>query len=280
MIVRTRKAAEIVKPSVASMPAPPKSLKPADQPPAWITGELADPHSHAEKSGKVRRMFAAIAGSYDLNNRIHSMGQDVRWRRFAVRAAQVRPGQVVLDVACGTGDLAQAFARTPARSVIGADFTREMLNLAVRKRERLAPNFAAKIAYLEADAHKLPLADGSVDVVSIAFGLRNVQEPERALREFARVLRPSGRVIILEFDRPQIAVVRWLTDFYRDWIMPRTAAWISRDKSGAYKYLPRSVTTFAPRSEIHAMMARAGLVRVESWTLSCGICACYRAFKP
>lgn len=225
-------------------------------------------------------MFAAIAGSYDLNNRIHSLGQDVRWRRFAVRMAQVRLGDTVLDVACGTGDLAQAFAGTAAQSVIGVDFTREMLNLAMRKQDRLAGAAGAKIAYLEADAQRLPFADASVDVVSIAFGLRNVQEPERALHEFARVLRPGGRVIILEFDRPQIAVVRWLSDFYCGWIMPRTASWISRDKSGAYKYLPRSVTTFASRSEVHAMLARAGLTRVESWTLTCGICTCYRAYKP
>src|SRR5262245_27708493 len=127
---------------MALPPAPGAQTEPT---PAWSAGDLADPHAHADKAGKVRRMFADIAASYDLNNRIHSLWQDVRWRRFAVKAAEARPGDVVLDVACGTGDLTHAFARTPARRVIGLDFTREMLNLAAIKREKLAPDAAAKV---------------------------------------------------------------------------------------------------------------------------------------
>ncbi len=157
-------------------------------------------------------MFAAIAGAYDLNNRLHSLWQDQAWRRFAVRQANVRPGERVLDVACGTGDLTQAFARSPAAGVIGMDFTPEMLDVARVKQQRLSEVTAAKIVYAQGDAQRLPYAAQSFDVVSIAFGIRNVESPALALAEFRRVLRPCGRLIILEFDRPSWAPLRWFND--------------------------------------------------------------------
>lgn len=245
----------------------------------WNERNLANPHTADDKPERVRGMFAAIAGRYDLNNRLHSGWRDQAWRRYAVRTAQVRPGEVVLDVACGTGDLTQAFAtRTDAARVIGLDFTREMLNLAERKRMR-AGLHDGRILYIEGDAQRLPLDDASVDVVSIAFGIRNVRDPEVTVAEFARVLRPGGRLVILEFDRPRLAPVRWANRFYAGWLMPRTATLISRDRSGAYLYLPKSVDTFLTREQMVSLMTASGFSDVTVRNLTMGICACYRGVR-
>lgn len=223
-------------------------------------------------------MFAAIAKSYDLNNRVHSLWQDQAWRRFAVRSAQVRPTDVVLDVACGTGDLSEAFASAGAARVIGLDFTFEMLEVARFRAERLKTSrHADRIVYVQGDAQALPLADASVDVLSIAFGIRNVLEPSRAIAEFCRVLKPGGRLVILEFAEPRFAPVRWFNNLYCRQIMPRTATWLSGDRSGAYRYLPKSVQTFLTPAELSQLLVNAGFEDVRSTSLSLGICMCYRA---
>jgi demethylmenaquinone methyltransferase/2-methoxy-6-polyprenyl-1,4-benzoquinol methylase len=245
---------------------------------AWRDEELANLHANAEKAGKVRRMFAAIAPSYDLNNRVHSLWQDQRWRKFAVRHASVRPGEEVLDVACGTGDLTQAFARTAAGRVVGLDFTREMLDRAEIKKQKSASG--SKITYVEGDAMALPFADGSFDVVSMAFGIRNVTQPTKSLAEAFRVLRPGGRLIVLEFDQPRIGLLRWFNGVYCAKLMPRTATWISQDSSGAYKYLPASVSSFLSRDEMVRSMGAQGFTDVTASPLSLGICVCYRAIRP
>jgi len=232
-----------------------------------------------EKPGKVRSMFAAIAGSYDLNNRLHSLWQDQRWRRFAVRAAGIHAGESTLDVACGTGELAQYFARTGAAQVIGLDFTPQMLEVARRKQLRLRGPHAAKLSYVQGDAMALPFEAGSFDVVSIAFGIRNVASPQGALSEFFRVLRPGGRLIVLEFDRPKNPAVRWLNDVYCGRIMPVTATLVSGDKSGAYKYLPASVSSFMSRADVCGSIRETGFGQVTTTGLSLGICVCYRAVK-
>lgn len=251
----------------------------ASQPAGWSDPELVNPHANTEKADKVRGMFAAIAKSYDLNNRLHSMWRDQAWRRFAVKQAMVKPGEHVLDVACGTGDLTQAFAeRTPASRVVGADFTEAMIRIAGSKLARMKSEPAAKISYTLADAMELPFENASFDVVSIAFGIRNVSDPARALREFRRVLRAGGRLLILEFDRPRNPIVGMMNDWYCGWLMPRTATLVSGDKSGAYKYLPRSVGTFMSREELMGLMATVGCTGVTSTPLSLGICVCYRGF--
>ena len=267
------------------------------QEPAWNAPLLRNPHAVADKRARVRRMFAAIAPSYDLNNRLHSLWMDQRWRRKAVMLAKLQPDDDVLDVACGTGDLTLLFGAAlfdlrdrflrPAQ-VIGLDFTYEMLPLARSKAgDVTVPNNVAiveieplswSLRFINGDAQALPFPDASFDLVSIAFGIRNVQETMAAMREFRRVLRPGGRLIVLEFSLPTNPVLRGLYNFYFRQILPRTATLISGDKTGAYKYLPESVNTFIGREQMGAMMRDAGFERVEQFPMTFGVCVCYRGF--
>ncbi len=238
----------------------------------WQEKELAnDPHQRGDKPQKVQAMFSAIAGAYDLNNRLHSFGLDQAWRRAAIRIAKVTPTDDVVDIACGTGDLTELFAQSPARSVIGLDFTPAMLDVARQKSARRKHPRAIP-RYEHGDATSLSLADASADVISIAFGLRNVGDPKRALREFRRVLRPGGRLVVLEFDEPQNPVIRSLNRFYTHRVMPFTASLIARDASGAYKYLPRSVETFLDRDRLREAILECGFATVEQKPLTFGTC--------
>jgi demethylmenaquinone methyltransferase/2-methoxy-6-polyprenyl-1,4-benzoquinol methylase len=250
----------------------------ADRAPVWTPQALErNPHADAEKARKVQAMFAAIARSYDLNNRLHSFFQDQRWRRAAVAAAGVAPGARVLDVACGTGDLSEAFADARA-AVTGVDFTPEMLDVARHKGAARAGS--ARVTYARGDAMALEFPDASFDVVSIAFGIRNVAEPTRALREFRRVLRPGGRLVVLEFAEPANALVRWGSNLYTRRIMPWTASLVARDRSGAYHYLPRSVSTFQTPAEFAAGLRAAGFADCAATPLTMGICVLHRAVRP
>ncbi len=253
--------------------------------PAWDDSTLGDPHAAPDKRQRVRRMFAAIAPAYDLNNRLHSLWQDQRWRRAAAKLAGVGRVDTVVDVACGTGDLTLAMERsrpdgpteTAPGATIGIDFTFEMLPLARAK--AMASAADAGVRFINGDAQSLPLPDGACDVVSIAFGIRNVQEPARALAEFFRVLRPGGRLVILEFSRPDNRLLAWLNRIYTEKLMPRTATWISGDRSGAYAYLPRSVGTFMSRQAMADAMAAAGFADVTRHPLTFGVCVAYRGVK-
>jgi demethylmenaquinone methyltransferase/2-methoxy-6-polyprenyl-1,4-benzoquinol methylase len=258
------------------MPTPPAAEpKPTTAAePAWTGDALAaDPHRDAEKAAKVQRMFGAIAGRYDLNNRLHSFWRDQAWRRATVRMAEVRAGDRVLDCACGTGDLTRLFARSPAAFVVGADFTPQMLDIARTKTRE------PDVEYHEADAMALPFEDASFDVVSIAFGIRNVAEPARALAEFRRVLRPGGRLVILEFSQPRNPLIRWGNRLYCNTIMPRTATLLSGDTSGAYYYLPRSVETFMEREDMARAMTDAGFTDIRQKPMTFGVVVCHRGVK-
>ena len=260
--------------------------------PAWTPGKLDNPHAEPDKARRVEQMFAAIAPSYDLNNRVHSFGRDQAWRRAAVKMAQLKATDRVADIACGTGDLTFAFVdqinriNQDAPTVLGLDFTEPMLEIARSKAEQRYPasggdSDQAKdfVEFHHGDATALDLPDASVDVVSIAFGIRNVTDPAKALSEFYRVLRPGGRLIILEFTVPGNPVMRLGYNFYCGWLMPRTASLIARDRSGAYKYLPRSVSTFASKAQLIEAMGDAGFGDVISKPLTLGIAACYRGVK-
>ncbi len=249
-----------------------------DQAPAWSNDELrSNPHASEQKAEKVRSMFAAIAPSYDLNNRLHSFGIDQLWRKRVVRMAEVKPTDRVLDMACGTGDLSRAFAKARPASVVGGDYTPEMLEIAKQKQP---PSGATPIDFVHADATDLPFEDNSFDVLSIAFGIRNVSDPSVALQEFARVLVPGGRLLILEFDEPRFPPIAWASNLYTRRIMPITASLISRDRSGAYKYLPKSVESFLSREEMLRALSDAGFETPTATPLTFGVSVCYRAVSP
>lgn len=240
---------------------------------AWTDADLTDPHAVSDKARRVEAMFAAIAPSYDLNNRVHSLWRDQAWRRAAVRYAMVKGTDIVLDVACGTGDLSMAFLAGGAARVVGVDFTYNMLSVAQNKKVTLS---GASLTYHAGDAMRLPIADASVDVVSIAFGIRNVADPLAALREFRRVLRPGGRLIVLEFSLPANPLLRGMYNLYFRHVLPRTASWIARDRSGAYKYLPQSVNTFIDRDKMVQLITAAGFTRPTVKPLTLGIAVLYR----
>ncbi len=257
----------------------PRTLEPTSDRPVWDETQLANPHSEADKSDRVNAMFDAIADSYDLNNRLHSLWRDQSWRRRAVRLAGITPGRdAVVDVACGTGDLSLAFAAAGPASVIGIDFVPRMIKLAQEKAARYARPVTPEFRI--GDALNLDLPDACCDVVSIAFGIRNVLDPQRAINEFRRILRPRGRLVILEFSTPQNALMRRLYNFYFHNVMPRTATWISGDRSGAYKYLPRSVATFVTREKMIEMMQIAGFEAVTPHPMTLGICVAYVGSVP
>ena len=252
--------------SVTPEPAP----LPAEEP-AWGPDRLAgNPHEDQEKARRVHAMFEAIARRYDLNNRLHSFGRDVAWRRRAVQAARIGPDSEVLDVACGTGDLSATLHRAGVRRVLGVDFSQAMLDLAVVKSRRLRG--PGRIEYRLGDAMNLDLPDASLDAATIAFGLRNVADPPRALREFRRVLRPGGRLVVLEFSEPRAGFVRWANSLYTERIMPVTATVVSGDRSGAYRYLPRSVRTFPDPVALSHAIAAAGFEGVTRTPLTFGVC--------
>jgi demethylmenaquinone methyltransferase/2-methoxy-6-polyprenyl-1,4-benzoquinol methylase len=245
----------------------------------WTATDLrGDPHGAEDKAARVQRMFSGIASSYDINNRVHSMWRDQAWRRAAVRLVNVKPTDRVLDVACGTGDLTEAFAAARPAAVTGLDFAEPMLELARAKSgRRRRPDGAPRPEYVAGDATRLPFEDGAFDVVSIAFGIRNVSDPALALAEFRRVTAPGGRLVILEFSQPRNPILRAFSRFYTCHVMPITATLIARDRTGAYRYLPKSVDTFASRGELTGLIRAAGYGPVGERELSLGICVAYTA---
>ncbi len=244
------------------------------QSPAWSDADLrTNPHEAADKAARVEAMFSSIAKRYDLNNRVHSMWRDQAWRREAAKLAAIKPTDDVLDMACGTGDLSEILAAERPRTVLGMDFTRAMLDVARHKASRITrkPGQVAP-TYQWGDAMDIELPDQSMDVVTIAFGLRNVSDPAIAVGEFARVLRPGGRLVVLEFSTPRNALIRCFNSVYTKHIMPWTATLLSGDRSGAYRYLPKSVVTFADPAAIASIVTSAGLAVTKQLPQTLGIC--------
>ena len=256
----------------------------------WDETSLRDPHAVADKQRRVRDMFAAIAPSYDRNNHLHSLGIDHLWRKKAVKLSRLAGDETIVDVACGTGDLTLAYdwaLRRLARGgrVIGIDYTHEMLPIAAEKSRVRPPQVAAdpagvsplatSLPYLAGDAQALPLPDACCDVVSIAFGLRNVADSARALAEFRRVLRPGGRCVVLEFSKPTSRLIRTGYNFYFNQVMTRTAAWLAGDTTGAYRYLSASVETFKTPGQMQRDLAAAGFAAVEAHRLTFGVAHIY-----
>ncbi len=251
---------------------------------AWTPDLLAaDPHARDDKPERVRAMFSAIAAKYDLNNRLHSFGLDQSWRKAVVGWAGITPETDAVDVACGTGDLTELIAEAGARRVLGIDYTPAMLDVARVKSGRSSksgrPGRAAP-EYRTGDATRLDLPDGSFDVLTIAFGIRNVGDPAAAIREFFRVLRPGGRLLVLEFSEPRNPVVRLGNRLYTRHLMPWTATLVSGDRSGAYRYLPKSVATFLTPDQLAGLAGDAGFTDLAIRPLTFGTCSIVRAVRP
>jgi len=211
------------------------------------------------KRESVRRMFDRIAPRYDRMNRLLTGGLDQRWRRRALDAIAIGPGDTVLDLACGTGDLAELACARGAR-VIAVDFAREMLRGALRRH--------IPAVFLQADGAALPLADGSASALLCGFALRNFVSLPDAFAEMARVLAPAGRFAFLEVDRPRSAPLRALHSLYFDRAVPRLGAWLS-DRA-AYAYLPQSTAYLPPEPELCAELAKAGFERLRKTPLLLG----------
>ena len=240
----------------------------------WDDTRLEAPHAQQDKADRVRRMFDAVAPSYERINKIFSGGRDASWRRQSVRLAGVRADDTLLDVCTGTGDLARTFAdgRPRPRQICGCDFSAGMLARAVDRG-------ATAVTWCQADGMRLPFGDGAFSLVSCAFGVRNFQDLDASLTEFLRILTPGGRAVILEFSRPRRRWVRWAYQLYSARLMPWAATWISGDRTGAYRYLPQSVLSFPDSAEMEERLRGAGFDRVESHRLTFGVVTVYVAWK-
>ena len=229
----------------------------------------------AAKARRVRGVFDSVAPRYDLMNDLMSFGLHRAWKAYTVAVANVRAGDRVLDIAAGTGDLARAFARKVGASglVVQSDINEAML---VRGRDRLLDEGLIVPALL-CDAERLPLPDASFDLVSVAFGLRNMTHKERALAEMNRVLRPGGRLLVLEFS--QVAPpLRKAYDWYSFNVLPRIGQWIAKD-GDSYRYLAESIRLHPSQEELKSMMKGAGFGHVDVHNLSAGVVALHLGIK-
>jgi len=231
----------------------------------------------SEKGEKIQQMFGTIAPRYDFLNRLLSFGIDRRWRTKAVRLLKYRDGARILDVATGTGDVALEIARStpPSVRITGADFCREMVELGEAK--VAASPYAERIDFRVAPCEDLPFPDNTFDSITIAFGIRNVVDRKLGLAEMWRVLRPGGRLIILEFSTPRSQVFRQIYYFYFRRLLPVIGGLFSR--YNAYKYLPDSVLEFPSHEEFARMIAAAGFKSIHIKDLTFGIASIYAGDK-
>lgn len=234
----------------------------------WTRSQLRDPHGLADKAQRVHAMFAALSPVYDVLNHVLSFNLDRRWRRQAAQLLDPQPGQTVLDLCCGTGDLTFALVRRQRGlgCVIGLDFVAPMLKLARAKHVRLRRRGSSEgsegpaVHWLCADVQRLPLADQSAHGGACAFGIRNLQDPAAALRELRRVLAPRGRLVILEFDLPVAGVWGWLYRAYFTLVLPWVGGIMATRAQGAYRYLSASVQTFGAIGTLETLMRESDFV--------------------
>jgi demethylmenaquinone methyltransferase/2-methoxy-6-polyprenyl-1,4-benzoquinol methylase len=231
------------------------------------------------KASYVAGVFDSVAKKYDVMNDIMSGGVHRIWKHITVEISRVKPGQKVLDVAGGTGDLAAKFAKRvgPSGHVVLSDINQSMLDVG---RDRLIDKGLVKnISYVLADAQMLPFQDDSFDIVSIGFGLRNVTDKDRALVSMRRVLRPGGKLLILEFSKPYSDIISKLYDEYSFKIIPKLGRLLANDE-GSYKYLAESIRMHPDQETLREMVENAGLLNVEYINMSGGIAAVHMGIKP
>lgn len=239
-----------------------------------------------DKSGdRVKRMFGQIAGRYDLLNHVLSCGIDILWRRHTVKAVAPRGTAEILDVCTGTGDLALEYwkAGQGKIAVQATDFTPEMLVIAREKFAKNSGQFgsdAAGVTFREADTQQLPFEDDRFQIVSVAFGIRNVTDTKAGIREMIRVCQPGGRVAILEFSQPQNSILGAMYRGYFKYVLPRVGQSVSRNEHDAYHYLPASVAEFPCGEAMASLLREEGLVDVKFTPLTLGIATLYVGVKP
>lgn len=232
------------------------------------TEEIGETPAHysGKKAEYVQTMFADIADRYDLLNAVLSFNQHKSWRKTAVRLARVQPGATCLDVCTGTGDFALELAHTTGATgrVIGSDFCEPMIRNGLHKIAKAQ----APLSLMVGDAERLPYGSNLFDVVTVGFGIRNVAHLEVAVQEMARVIKPGGRVVILEFNRPPRRWYKPFVDFYLFQVLPRIGGLMS--KKEAYTYLPESMKHFVSREKLADAMHGAGLTEIEIHDLNLG----------
>jgi len=235
-----------------------------------------------KSEARVRQMFGEISGRYDLMNHVLSGGVDYYWRWRTIRAVAPSGPSPILDVCTGTGDLAIAYWKSGGgnREVVGTDFTPEMLRLAEDKAGRQRGKGTASLTFIEADTQHLPFDSDRFQIVSVAFGLRNVTDTEKGLREMVRVCEPGGRVAVLEFSMPTNPLFRAIYRWYFKNILPRIGQFFAKNKQSAYNYLPASVSEFPFGKALAEKMEACGMSDVTWTPLTFGIATLYVGRKP
>ncbi len=231
-----------------------------------------------EKAQRVRQVFDSVADRYDLMNDLMSLGIHRLWKRFAIDLAGVRTGQSVLDLASGTGDLASRFAGLvgPGGRVVMSDINNAMLN---RGRDRmLNEGRVGNLEYVQINAEAIPFDDHSFDCVSIAFGLRNVTDKQHALEEMYRVLKPGGRLLVLEFSKPTGRTFGKVYDLYSFKLLPAIGKLVAKD-ADSYRYLAESIRMHPDQETLKGMMQQAGFERCDFHNMTGGVVAAHRGFK-
>lgn len=232
-----------------------------------------------EKEQMVAGVFHSVAAKYDLMNDLMSFGIHRLWKRFAIDCAGLRPAQKVLDLAGGTGDLTARFSRIVGErgEVVLADINDSMLKVGRDKLRNLG--LVDNIRYVQANAEALPFPDNHFDLITIGFGLRNVTDKEKALASMFRVLKPGGRLLVLEFSKPTSELMAKLYDLYSFHILPKMGKLVARD-SDSYQYLAESIRMHPDQETLKAMMVEAGFERVTYHNMTGGIVALHRGIKP
>jgi len=231
-----------------------------------------------EKEGLVRGVFDSVANRYDLMNDLMSAGIHRLWKRFTIELSAVRPGQTVLDIAGGTGDLAAKFSRLVGDNgkVLLADINDSMLKVG---RDRLLDSGAVgNLHMVQCDAQMLPFPDASIDCITIAFGLRNVTDKDMALRSMERILKPGGRLLVLEFSKPVNPIFEKIYDTYSFRVLPLMGQLFTND-ADSYRYLAESIRKHPDQDTLLGMMEDAGLVNCEYHNMTGGIVAVHRGIK-
>ena len=232
-----------------------------------------------EKAGKVAEVFHSVAGNYDLMNDLMSGGVHRLWKRVTIEMSGVRPGHHVLDIAGGTGDLAAKFSKIvgPEGTVVLADINDSMLKVG---RDRLVDRgITDNVRFSQADAQYLPFPDNTFDVITIAFGLRNVTDKDMALRSMLRVLKPGGKLLVLEFSKPPNQLLSKIYDVYSFNILPKLGKLFAND-ADSYQYLAESIRMHPDQETLMGMMENAGFANTDYHNMTGGIVALHRGVKP